>query len=523
MPTATAAQMMSLRNFSLAGFSTLQPVWEAAERWMETQDASASTEVVELTRIIAASHNPGEAIADWRMAITRGGRAMASVQPTRFAMAFWTWHLRQPQLIEALFDFVPHDPAAERSLLGAIPQRLDFDASALLHHLAIRSWLTLHGAVLAASRAPADAVRAQLDVDKSASFLDGLRAALSRARPAERVAIAIAGHEQRLDVIAGAEIAADFSLLRALDYRDVATQRLWVVAIDINAASWQGVEEPFIARNAILDRLLDNDRVFAPLIGAFSATPLADLSDYGRRAEVWDRIDPAEPFLAATAEGWLRRAGDGNPYPFDTRLEETVMQPGRLDSWLGRRIGIALNIIASLDRLPQERALVWFRDQAKAGSFTIHDAELLGRIILDRRWSTLLDRVRDRVWLQREFMPALRVCATMLLPITRWMLGLSPISVEEKWEGLAALASDLYPGGPEERDLWERSGGRNSALLRRTTGAEIWRAALRAVRRGDGPQITILLAEMLKDYKNNRDLRFMVNDTDITRPQKRGW
>lgn len=513
--TATSKQIMGLRNFSLPGFLNLRGIWDATASWMEGQALSDGA-LGDLIPIISASHIPGEAIAEWRSAIIQGGRALAARKPKAYARAFWTWLTGCPDLLPALLDLTPPSSALEAALLREFPEKLTFDGSALRAELVARNWLTLHGAALAASLPPLDAINAQLGVDMEPSFVEGLKAALARAKPSERVAIAAHHDDPRLDAIAGAEITANRRLLHKMDLGTVSAQRLWAAAIQSAPNSWQAPVDPWGSRNTVLTNHLDGGPAFVPLIESFAKTPLADLNDFSRRAEFWDRTGTPEAFLAATSREWLTRAGAGGADALDPRLAGVVLQSRNLDQSLEGDLDGALNIIASLEVLPEDRVLQWFNaPPASTASFSHQQAELLGRIILARRWSTLLGRVQDRTYSQPVLKATLRICVEMLPIFSRWSLNLSAVSRDEKWDGLAVLAAELYPEGPEQRDLWERSGGKGSDLVRLVTGAEMWRRALRLVRNGSGPSARSLLAEMQKDYKNNQDLRFIAADQDI--------
>lgn len=122
-------------------------------------------------------------------------------------------------------------------------------------------------------------------------------------------------------------------------------------------------------------------------------------------------------------------------------------------------------------------------------------------------------RVRDRVFGVPELRAVLRVCVSMLSLFSHWSLGLSTITVDEKWESFAKVAADLYPSGPDHDGLWERCGGRNSQLPRHVTGENAWRAALALVRRGTDVRPGTLVKEMQNDFSSNPDLRFIASDS----------
>ena len=94
-----------------------------------------------------------------------------------------------------------------------------------------------------------------------------------------------------------------------------------------------------------------------------------------------------------------------------------------------------------------------------------------------------------------------------------WLLGLSVITSDEKWLVLEELAANLYPGGPDTGELWERAGGRNSHLACSGTGQVRWHDALSQMRKGRIPQLTRLLEEMKRDFPANSQLHHLANDS----------
>lgn len=512
--SASAEQVMLLRNLSLGGFADLRSVWIAVTEWMGTCPIDGNEPAL-LTMIIA-SDRPSEAIPEWRAAIIAGGGALTGARLQKFAKAFWVWFAQEDKALPALLALTPTRKSAEEALIAAVPKKFTGSSTSLLSALADRRWLSLHGAVLARSVSAAEAVRAQLKVDRDPTFSAGLLAALGRATSKDRVTIAASHNDTRLDAIAGSEIAGDFALAAKLDFALPEIQRIWATALAIDAASWQAPTDPFTVRRAILDALLDGGEIHRPLIAALATTPLADLTDFDRRSLLWPQLEATQAFLDATARGWLVKAAAGQAEALDSRLEQVVLQPTYLDPQLARGWGEALATIAALQGLCEERTLAWFNNLAAQGSTPSHQqAEQLGRIILDRNWSRLLNMVRERSYSVPSLRATLRVCASMFSPLSRWMMGLSEVNAEEKWRSFADLAADLYPKGPDDRDIWERAGGSDSDILTQSTGAERWRHALRLVRRGDGPRVVSLLNEMQRDYKSNSDLKFISKDQDI--------
>ena len=188
------------------------------------------------------------------------------------------------------------EAGVEERLARATPRTLDQATAASLEPLALsRGWLRLHGTVLSASASASDAARRQVAVDTDPSFLEGLRAALRRAKPAELVECALEIEDPRMPRLTGEAVAKDPKLLAGLDLTPTTAQAIWREALAIEPESWQGPTDPAAAFHSILDRLLDGSQTDPMLLERLSDTPLADLVTYPRRPEIWSRIGDGAP------------------------------------------------------------------------------------------------------------------------------------------------------------------------------------------------------------------------------------
>ncbi|WP_236514196.1 effector-associated domain EAD1-containing protein [Pseudomonas tremae] len=110
----------------------------------------------------------------------------------------------------------------------------------------------------------------------------------------------------------------------------------------------------------------------------------------------------------------------------------------------------------------------------------------------------------------------LRLCADLLSFYTRWKLGISRPSADEKWRILEDVVCELYPSGPDSDELWSRAGGKNSDLPGWSqNGATRWHSALNSVRLGGRPTARDLLKLMCHSYPRNENLLLFISDTDI--------
>lgn len=347
---------------------------------------------------------------------------------------------------------------------------------------------------------------------------------MNHAAPQQTIEIALDSADIRLLMIAAEQAASQPKLLHAIDVTSLAGQELWAHAIALDAKAWQGPSDPQGALIATLQNLLDGKPVSAKLIAALSTTPLADLTAYPRRSEVWPHLaaDVRDKLLNATAAGWIEQATTREiPFTPEPTLEAAILAGDRLDRAL-RTIATSgtravFSIVSALPLFDEHRFLRWLNEPSMARhQLSPADAETLGRLVLNRRWRHVIDSLVDFARAGRtDLRPALRICHEMVGVFTRWSLNLSAVTFDEKWVVFEELAVDLYPTGPDDNELWDRAGGKNWDLQTFGSGRSRWHDAITQIRRGKGPRSSRLLSEMRRDFPLNDQVRYLANDSDL--------
>jgi hypothetical protein len=522
--SATVAGVLLLRNLSTAGLPAASKLWSGLESWAAENSFAQADDPATLSAIDDAL-SATTAVEPWRRAVLDGVVAAAGSTSPGFPAALWRWAESRPATLTALADQLPQDRDLEARLSAAAPRKIGQGAGEAVMAIALtKRWLRLHGTAASASLPPEEAVRRQLPVDTEASSLDGLRAALLPATPAQLLEIALKTAEPRILCIAAEKVARKPQLLKDVDVATAPAQQLWADALALNAEAWRGPADPQRSFITVMQNLLDGGPASTELITALSVTEAADLSVYTRRAEIWSRLaDPARGnLLRATAAGWINRASVGDvPYTPDLQLEAAILAGDRLDGALralaSTSVGAVPRILSALPAFEESRFLRWLGSWAAARRLLPSaDAEALGRVIITRRWHRAVDELIHLARMGRDDVkPALRVCHDMIGIFTRWALGLSSVSYEDKWTVLEDLAADLYPNGPDHNEVWDRAGGRSADLQSFGSGRSRWRDAVAQMRRGKGPRPVRLLDEMRRDFPFNDEVRHLASDPDL--------
>ncbi|MCY4354372.1 MAG: effector-associated domain EAD1-containing protein [Truepera sp.] len=518
---AAAEEILRLRNLQLSAFPAPTRVWKTLEGWV-AGNSFARDQDVDMLSVLEDATTSHAAVQDWRGAIRNGLAVAARSARSSFPRAFWRWTRIRLEIVTAVFPHVPAEAGVEERLASATPRTLDEAAAGTLEPLALsRGWLRLHGTVLSASASALDAARRQVAVDTGSSFVEGLRAALRSAKPAELVECALEIEDPRMPRLAGEAVARDPKLLAGLDLTPTTAQAIWREALAIEPESWQGPTDPAAAFHSILDRLLDGSQSDPMLLEQLSGTPVADLANYPRRPEIWSRIGDGarRNLLTATANGWLNNAASaGIPFVPEHDLQTALLEADELertlDALIPDRVGSAVRIVTALSQYDQQRFLqLLTKLTSRTMSLPTPDAKGIGRLVLERQWEDvaayLLGQFKSG---RRDLKPALRACCDMLDRWGRFIVGLVPISESEKWEAFQELAAELYPGGPDEDGLWERAGADDADLSTSGDGRTRWRNAIRKMRNGKGPTPSALLARMKEDFPNNERILHLAGD-----------
>ena len=521
LSAARAEEVLRLRNLELSAFPSPNRIWKALERWF-AKNSYAMDQDVEMLSVLEDATTSDAAVQEWRTAVLEGLAVAAGSSGSSFPRAFWRWLQVRPQVVAAVFRHVPVDSKVEERLATATPRNLVKGAAEIVEESALsRGWLRLHGAVLSASCSTSDAVRRQVSVDTDPSFVEGLRSALRHAKPAEIVECALEIEDGRIPQLAGEAVAKEPRLLAQVDLTAIKAQVIWREALTIDPVSWRGPVDPVAAFRSILDGLLDGGETDTLLIERLSNTPVADLGIYPRRSEIWSRVGGValQNLLATTANGWIRKATSvGVPFVPENTLQTAILKDDEfeqtLDVLIPNGVGTAVRIVGALNRFDEQRFLRLIeRVISRTALVATADAEAVGRLVLEHRWedsaASLLAQYRSG---RLDVGPALRECYEVLGLWDRITLPLTPISEWEKWEGFQELAVELYPGGPDDLGLWERSGGEDADLSAKENGRTRWRKAVRNIRNGRGPTPSAMLAQMKKDFPNNERIAHLAGD-----------
>lgn len=522
LPGATAPQIRSLRNVTLASIDRPVRVWNAVREWMSeyrfpsSEDATAAELVRDVGEI-------GKAVSDWQTAVSDGLSSTKRNPASGFGRAFWRWvAITSPEVYGHVCQGLILASSDETNLVKDAPETIKSEAGHSLLLVSIsRGLYRLHGVVASMVFGPIEAIRAQLKAEKSSDNEEGIRLALRKADSKQVVECALIFHDSRLVELAANAASLQPSVLAEIDLGEGIAQDIWQAAVNKNEACWRGPKEPESTFAMILDQMLDGSKKETPLITVLSETPLANLSGYDRRSELWNCLTTTtkQRLVAASAKGWLDGVAKGMGSPAEAELQSHILNSPTftttVQEFTSRNLNSALKLLSLLTSL-DERRFSSLLPILTARQLISSDAEHLGRSLVERHWSNASEELAKISRHGRDdIRPALRVCHGLLGFWTRLKIGVAPLSADEKWQALEQIATDLYPSGPDHNDLWRRSGGKNADLQHYGDGRARWSDAVFKIRRGYSLRVWTLLGKMKEEYYWNDDLRYLSGDPEF--------
>ena len=513
MVDALLAEIRMCRNLSLSAmdngrsFWTNLADWAATRMWTVADHADIASLLVE-----ARSTVP---VREWREAIWNGTTERLSGCDLALANKLWGVIASRPELVQPTLQ---RRHALEEKLADAAPQSLDMEkASALLEAARVGEFRQLHAAICAASLPPEQSIRRHVGaiaVD-AASVARALRKATKKAR----VALAATIDNDELRALGAATAAEEPALLASLDIKEAGWRQLWEAAILLNPSCWSGPRHAATAFHWLLEQAANGGDQFLSLLMILASTPLADLSSYSDRQNLWHRLDPSvrELLLAATARGWAKRfLANEVDTPAETHLSERLVQYPIQDELLrgiGNNLELGCRLFRCVPALSEAQFVAWARTAIYACPISAESADSLGRLVATRSWSDAARLFADVALEGRDDLrPAISYFVELLGMITQYRLDMflerSPAAA--KWRTLEELGVELYGIGPGEHGLWERAGGKKADIPNARSGREAWRQVVSDMERG-ARRISLrkLIETMYDDYRDNPTLRKM--------------
>ncbi|WP_185812412.1 effector-associated domain EAD1-containing protein [Enterobacter hormaechei] len=504
------ADVLKLRNLKGIGFGDLNVVWDVISsklshcKYLEVDD----THFIKIIQIALFDNN---AVSDWVNSVNAGLLGAISSLNSLVFVAIWRWSKIDVSVLSRLVGKLEINDSIECLIAENIPKDLSNSiAEHLVNVFSDKKLLILHGTILALYFPAKEAFEKQLEIDTNAGYVKGLNAIAANVDQSQLLPCCLHLNDVRVIDIVVNRAAINPSILESVSITSNISLLIWTRALKLNPELWNApleVQEIFFS---LLDKaLVAGCHDYDVLLNLLSTSPVSDLCDYQNVNEIWSVFDNTTKFnyLNATAKGWYRRALNLNFVKLDDVLEHTIYHlDGLIDEMVRDSMSFCEGVIGIFCRVNlfteaefKKWLEAWFIHQPSQQNY---NSKAIGEIIKNKNWEMVAKFVLEK---SKSFSSnaslILEYCKS-ILPLWE-RLRLCGCTPEEKWEFLTSILIDLYPSGPDESDIWSRSGGHLWDIWSFGSGYERWRRAIEKVKKGAKPNVDDLLKEVIADFPNN--------------------
>ena len=517
-------EFLSLRNVDLAPFlekdAFLDKITERFSHLFET-DASVGA----LSPVVQSAFDPSQAAEDWRNACRAALGRLSPAGALSVAPLVWTMLSTRPEVGRFLLEQVAGVESMDRAMAACLDETGQSNNADLSHALIAAGFIQTETATLINRHDGdlAEALKEACDRDRLRYGNGAIEHILRLMEPARRVAAALVVDDQIVTAAAAAAVASEPMLLAELSLRKPQLQKVWVEALKRENSAWRIRTNVVALRNEVFDSLLE-DELATDLLEHLVSSPLGNVLDYPRRAEVWRALPDGRcrnVCLTSTAEAWARSLPDrvvhAEYFAPEHELSIVLASPK-----MRHEMKTALERLAFDDVLNVFTGNAQLRDALFTDVFAAfygskrhpsgEEFASAARLVTARDWHHFTRSLLKRYGLTDDLRGFFQICANHLDLWDRVWHRLRRPSTNDLHDLLVEIACELYASGPMDGEIWARAGGNPSQLDVSGTGKRQWDTAIRKIRNGNRVRASSLIAEMRADYPLNNRLDYLAKE-----------
>ncbi len=515
----------AVRNLPLEPFATgadflKDAIFGWAAQQLSPSETSISSSEASKAILEALTKNEPKDNPEWKTYFREAFVSLFGDWKQDHAGIIWSWWSSTPGSVFEIGSLLPNLTRIEADLSRLCPSEIDKTLGAeVLAFSRLRSWYRLHACAASAHLEPMIAIRQHLAYDQRIDEVDALRDLAGRLSPDQVIDAYLTMSDNRLLCLAVECLIANPRLLSNLDVRVPKWRSLWLVGIQRGLGVFTGLTDKQRALYLLLDELVGAEPIDDDLLAAISReSNFIDLSNYPRRDEVLVILPRhvRDRFIMATASAWIgsfeKSASTVCPGGL---VEVKVTSELFVREWMlgsRRKSDTVIAFFQRFNNISNADALFadWIRN---CSGVTTTEAYSAGTLIEARSWRKSAAVLVDRAKLISNWGAGIDCCKPLLSAFGRLALKLtghdSTVSSDDWWGALADIATELFPGGLEDRSIWKQAGGDTSVIRLSAPGRTQWAEAIRTLQftGSSGVHVETLLQKMLGEYPANPVLR----------------
>ncbi len=479
----------------------------AITRWLHEKLCDLKNTEIVIKTLVSSKKNI------WYDSVNQFIRATLKNWKPDYSKEIWKWVNLNNDVIPQIFAIIPKE--AEKDLVKSLPN-LSTDKGNIIIDLAEQKlWMTLYGILAVKQYRPIEAFSKFLAVKSFNIDKPVLEAMSDQISSKYFISCACDLDDIRITAIAVDQIKNKPALKQKQDLRNSGWQKIWIRSIDEGLDVWEGINYPKDQLYQIMDLLIQGVFFEDRLLSEIANSGNSSLKDYHQREAIWSFL-PAickSQFIASTLVDCLLDAGSTNLQIND--LEEQLLcglKSSQMIDEITRNPGISidakLKLIPYFNSFSEHNAGLLIQQNI----FTKSASEKIASLISKSSWRNLVQYILGVRKNRPDLEPILKKCAHLLSFWDRLFLtskGFDPkiISKDEFWEVLSLKVVELYPEGPNQHGLWERSAGNKSDLHIYGSAKHIWQNAISHIKNGGNPKAKNLLKCMIEDFSHDESLK----------------
>ncbi len=433
----------------------------------------------------------------------------------------WKILIQSKESLSAINLYLPKQKGYEGLLLNTFPDDIpEKIAKVLTGKVRLKKWYLLHARILQTYLLPKEAVKQQFSIEKSDDVEDftGTETILPKISDTDLLDISLETKEEYYIKKYIVRTISNPSLLNNLKTDNSVWIQIWSGSAESTQSLAHGIinlkekiEEIFTALSAHID-------IPSNLIQAISVSEYADISSHKDRAFIWSKLPECYKgqILKSTADSILNVHEKIDADSIEQDLINYILSEECIKTFMkknDRDIGAVISLYEwlsfSKDNLLSEYLRMF------VGNMSPVTSDRLGQLILVKCFNSSARVVFEKAKHNDSFKIALEKCKS-IAGLGFWdrfnwgkILG-EAVSDNAVYSELTKIAISLYAKGPEDNDIWKRSGGETSKLHNHKNREENWRDAIGLLRNGGGGKnisVKSLIKEMLEDHSNNSELK----------------
>lgn len=428
------------------------------------------------------------------------------------------------ETVHPVLKFIPIDKVYESGLISNIP---NIDSQPIAIEIAKcikgRGWNLLHAHILLCYTSIKEAILIQIKLEQLQrnKNLEGTSFLFNKISDNDLLALALDTEEPSIGHEFAKRTLTSPSLLGTLDVTNPKWLKLWNASLAITNDLGHGVKKLQNIIDDIFKLVAKNIAIPNRIIEMISKSRFADLSNQKNRNNIWSNLSNTykSVFLNHTAYSILNKLKNDSlsgHESIEPELSDFISSDIFMSSYLSLHKGDIEEVLTVYENFGnlKDTFLADYINYYK-GEITSLQSTRLGSMIYSRQFNSSAKQVFEKAKFNNGYHPALAKCKSLVSPgfIDKMFYGHllnQSISKDDIFLAIFELSTKLYQHGPEDRNIWERSGGDLSKLHNFRSREENWRYAINLLKDGGGGKnisARSLIKEMLEDYSNNPQLK----------------